>query len=918
MNPASSPAAVQTCSRCTGTGLDGVHACPLCKGIGFGASRGDFFLYWGRRIDGVAIALASAMGVVNVIIDGLLLALLAAGIALLGLHVNATPVAEVLTRSFWTMPHPAFLVFWAGALAACIWHYRRAVRSTRHEDVRVRAYGDSGEGGRSLGQGDAIWEAVNRLPRKRRIDVAKAYSRQSNHAIDAAYGLARKLESAEIMPAHLFGMLLASQKVAVVFAKLGLQFEMFRESLGRLLAESPKDPLGTGMSETVRGILIDAYVDAYEGRRHEVEVTDLLLATLRADKGLQELLYDRDVDMRKIENVVEWVRVQDLLRQRNRQFSSAARLKPKGTMDRAMTALATPYLDRLSRDLTRAAAFGHLAPVVGRDAELSAVFRAIEGGRKSAILVGRPGTGRSAIIDGIAQRMVEEDVPAVLQDKRLVSLDIAQLVAGAGAAEAQERLLGALYEVARAGNIVLVVEDVAGMVGITAGSSESIDLSRVFANELSRGYFFCIATATPEAYGNAVERSPLGQALVKVDVPEVGEDAAIRILEAKIGNIEYRNDVWFSYGAVEAAVRLSDRYIHESTLPEKAIEVAREAASAVRKSKGKDATVTAEDVAALVAEKTNIPLTKVTAEETEKLLGLEDRMHERMIGQDRAVTSVAAALRRARAELREQDRPIANFLFLGPTGVGKTELAKTLAAEYFGNESAMIRLDMSEYQDKPSLYKLIGEPAGNAGGILTEAVRRQPFSLVLLDEIEKANPDVLTVFLQVMDDGRLTDNVGRTVDFTNVILIATSNAGSQYVQDSIRAGMAVEVIKDGLMNEQLKGVFRPEFLNRFDDIVVFAPLSEAEIGQIARLMLKKVAKRLEDKGILFEATDEAVAELAKAGFDPVFGARPLRRVIQDRVDNVIADAVLGGKLGRRDKLIYDKGGVLRIEKAREL
>ncbi|HSD12937.1 MAG TPA: ATP-dependent Clp protease ATP-binding subunit, partial [Patescibacteria group bacterium] len=417
----------------------------------------------------------------------------------------------------------------------------------------------------------------------------------------------------------------------------------------------------------------------------------------------------------------------------------------------------------------------------------------------------------------------------------------------------------------------------------------------------------------------ALEGTPLGQALTKVEVPEMDVNEAIQVLEAKSGGIEYKNEVFFSYAAVEAAVTLSDRYLHEQTLPEKAIQIAMETATAVRNAKGKNAIVTKDDVAAVVAEKTHMPLKQMTQEESEKLLNLEERMHARMIGQEEAVKSVASAMRRARAELKDQSRPIANFLFLGPTGVGKTELAKTLAEEYFGNEEAMIRLDMSEYQDKASIYKLIGEPAGaQAGGLLTEAIRQRPFSLLLLDELEKAHPDLLTVFLQVMDDGRLTDNVGRTVDFTNVILIATSNAGAPFVQEALRQKMPIEQIRERLMTQELKGIFRPEFLNRFDGMIVFRPLSQEEIVQIAKLMLKKVSKRLEDKGIVFEATDEAVRELAAAGFDPLFGARPLRRVIQDRVDNAIADALLRGQLSRRDKLIYEKGGTLRVEKAQRL
>jgi len=309
-------------------------------------------------------------------------------------------------------------------------------------------------------------------------------------------------------------------------------------------------------------------------------------------------------------------------------------------------------------------------------------------------------------------------------------------------------------------------------------------------------------------------------------------------------------------------------------------------------------------------------VTKVAEEEKEKLLNLEEEMHERMIGQDMAVDAVAAALRRARAELREGNRPIANFLFLGPTGVGKTELAKTTAQAYFGDEGSMIRFDMSEYQNQTSVAKLIGA-AGQAGQ-LTEAVRQKPFSLLLLDELEKAHPDILNLFLQVMDDGRLTDGAGRTIDFTNVILIATSNAGTSYIQDEVVKETPLEQIKTHLIETELKQIYRPEFLNRFDDVIVFKPLTMDEVVQIAYLMIGQVAERLEAKGISFRADDEAVHELGELGYDPKFGARPLRRVIQDRVENVVADTLLQNKAGRRDTLVLKSGGKIEVEKAAEL
>jgi len=378
--------------------------------------------------------------------------------------------------------------------------------------------------------------------------------------------------------------------------------------------------------------------------------------------------------------------------------------------------------------------------------------------------------------------------------------------------------------------------------------------------------------------------------------------------------VENKHQVYFTYDALENIYELSDRYMADKYLPKKAIDLMDEAGIMIAKSNHQDRLIRKEDIAELVSRKTNIPLTEVTVQESAKLMNLEEEIHQRIVGQEEAVKHVASALRRARAELRDRKRPIVNLLFLGPTGVGKTELAKTVAEKYFGDEQNMIRLDMSEYQTQNSLPRLIGSSETGTPGLLTEAVRHKPFALLLLDEIEKANPDILNVFLQVMEDGRLTDALGRTVDFTNLIIVATSNAGTSFIQEQIKQGRQIEEFQDQLIKEEIRDIFRPEFINRFDGTIVFRPLTQEEIFKIAGLMLNKVRSRLEEKGVFFEITDEAQHELALAGFDPVFGARPLRRVIQERVDNALSNFLLTGKLNRRDIVVYDVGGKISVKK----
>lgn len=739
-------------------------------------------------------------------------------------------------------------------------------------------------------------------------DISSFLTDDARKSLEMAFQLAERFEHAEIEPIHLFLGTIDDVSATIFLSRLGIDFETIKDALSRRLSQ-----LQTGdtvmVGDVANSVLLFAFRNAYWEGRSEISSLELLAEAFLHDGFLQELFESKEVTREQAENMIAWIRIHEQMQEQYAHFQKAAGKKPTGPMNRAMTSVATPLLDAYSIDLTTAAVQGQLPLLVGREEILEEVFQIIEGGRESVVLVGPSGVGKQSILGGLASLMVEERVPDVLKDKRLVQISLPHLVGGVSAEESQDRFLTMLNEVAKSRNIILAFTDLDQL---------PPHLAPLLYDYLSRGATFSIATATPQAYQAELEASVLSRTFQKIVVAEPETDLAIRILESKIGAIEHQSNVQFLYAGVEACILLSDRYMHEAYLPKKAIDVAKEVAQAVSGANNANKWVGAQDVAKRIASKTGVPVANVAEDERMKLLHLEETMHGRVIGQDEAVKSVASALRRARADMRPGSRPIASFLFLGSTGVGKTELAKTLAATYFGSEEMMIRLDMSEYQDTRSLDRLMGTPGSGQGGIFSEAVRARPFSIVLLDELEKAEPNVLNVFLQVLEDGRLTDAAGRTVDFTNTIIIATSNAGSAYIQEAIKNQESMESIKTHMLEEELRMVYRPEFLNRFDGVIIFKPLEQDQITQIAKLMIATVAKRLEAKGIGFQVTEAALDELAKKGYDPKYGARPLRRVIQETVDDAIANALLEGTAQRRDTLILDTGGKLTIQKGKEL
>ena len=709
----------------------------------------------------------------------------------------------------------------------------------------------------------------------------------------------------------------------------------------------------------------------------------LLLGLIREGEGVAaRVLENLGVDLTKVRTQVI------------RMLGETAEVTPGGPSGRTKT----PTLDEFGSNLTQMAIDNKLDPVVGRAKEIERVIQIL--GRRTKnnpVLIGEPGVGKTAIAEGLASRIASKDIPDILEDKRVVTLDIGLLVAGTKyRGEFEERLKKIMDEIRSAGNVILVIDEVHTLIG--AGAAEgAIDAANILKPALARGELQCIGATTLDEYRKHIERdAALERRFQPVMVGEPSVDETIEILYGLRDRYEAHHKLKISDEALVAAAKLSDRYISDRFLPDKAIDLMDEAGSRVRlinsqlppaakeldkelrqilkekddavrsqdfdragelrdremeikaeirtiaqtKSNGAsgdgvEPVVTEEDIAHIVASWTGVPVNKLTESESEKLLHMEDTLHQRLIGQEDAVKAVSRAIRRARVGLKNPNRPIASFVFSGPTGVGKTELAKSLASYFFGAEEAMIRLDMSEYMERHTVSKLIGSPPGyvgyNEGGQLTEAVRRRPYTVVLFDEIEKAHPDVFNMLLQILEDGRLTDAKGRTVDFKNTLLILTSNIGSKVIEKG-GSGIGFEFSEDAtetqynrirsLVNEELKNYFRPEFLNRLDEIIVIRQLNKIEVTQIAEIMLKEVFGRLTEKGIVLEVTDRFKDRLITEGYSPSYGARPLRRAIMRLLEDSLAEEILSGRIKDGDTALVDvdENGIVQVssQQTREL
>jgi ATP-dependent Clp protease ATP-binding subunit ClpC len=736
-------------------------------------------------------------------------------------------------------------------------------------------------------------EIVSKIKEGERINLWRIFSLELslNLALAGIDGVTQT-DSQQLVMA-----ILKSREVVELLIRLAVPGKELRELISRTQSKS----------DQVASIYLKSLEIAAAEGHQQIETGDFFLALALIDPGLKEAIFRMKIEPSDIANVIYWQTKVKRRSEARRRIFDQSNLALTGGIGRDWAYGYTLTLDQYSKDLSELAKVGGLSglQLEAKDREISQIEETLTRSENhNIVLVGAPGIGKKTTIYGLAKKIFNGQTTGVLANRRLLELDAEAILAGAGSqGEVIQRIRSIFGEAANAGNIILFIDDLAS---ITSGDDK---VGRVNAVEaiipfLDSSSVYLIGTLSPKDYKNYFAPNQfLSSHFVKVDLHEPNFDETIRIVEDVLPRLENRTGSLVSYEAIKEAVKLTDKFVQNLPQPEKTINLIDQVAT--KKASEGGGILLPSDIDETLTAQTNVPVGDLESNEKEVLLKLEDTMHERVVGQKEAISAIANALRRARAGVVDSKKPIGSFLFLGPTGVGKTETAKTLADLYFGSESSMIRFDMSEYQQTSDLYRLLGDPQDETRqGALTSAVREKPFSLLLFDEIEKADPQILNLFLQILDEGSITDSFDQKCSFQNTIIILTSNAGSEFIRESSKQVETYEEIQKGLIDfVQKENLFRPEFLNRFTQVVVFKPLTLPEINQVAHFLIEKLSKTLnKERGVFITVDEPAIAKLADLGYDPDMGARPMQRSIQEHLENVLAKKILSGELNRGDRI----------------
>ncbi len=730
------------------------------------------------------------------------------------------------------------------------------------------------------------------------LDIYSIFTDSSKEIWNKSLSIAEKNGRQTVTCLDIFSSLLKHPAMDIVFLRLGISPQDLSASL------ESKQPIGeTDELEKLPFIAANKTLELQQTSVDPVIILDALIEILPHNHIVQNLFFNLNISPEDISLMAAWMTNLSSLSTSWQVFKKLARFKPDNEINKGLTSIPTPYLDKFSSDITSQAKHGALTLTTGRSEDLQSLLKLLGERSGNVVIKGATGTGRTTLINELAFKMAAEEVPLALEDQRLVKLELSGIIGNTGRAETV--LTGCLDEAGRSGNIVLVMEEVQNLA--KAKSSQGLSLLELVTDYLSQSNLRVLATTTIEDYTSALQKtSNFDQVFQQYELKELTHKQLLVACCVRASLLEGQYHCFFQLKAVEQAFELSDKYVQNLSQPQKTIAVLVEAASQAKSAGGKKyQIITAERIAKIVSTKTHIPTATFSDNEAKKLLKLETELAKNVIGQKAAVAAVSEGLRRARSGLSSGNRPLASFLFLGPTGVGKTELAKTLAAVYFGKPEYLLRLDMSEYSGPDALTKLLGNPNGGSDSPIISHIKNYPFCLLLLDEFEKAAPEVHNIFLQILDDGRLTSAAGETLKLANTMVIATSNAGTLEIQEGIKSGKSPEEIKTILMKTTLQQTFRPELLNRFDGVIVFSPLSRDEVKQVTDLQLEYLRSQLLEKGIKIKFSAAVITQISQNAFDPLLGARPIRRYIQDNVEGFISKLILSQQLARGSNVTVD-------------